>query len=475
MRWLLRPTLSLRARLTLWYVSTIAAALAMGAAFVLVVASRSLHSELDATLDTRVHAAMADMRDALLTLDPAPVLGARRTPLPAGSAVRNSAGRLILSEAGYPRCDTAGEANLRQQWRAGARYATVLDARGEAFRLRSSVLWRPGAEPLLVEVATSTRPLDRRLRTIAAGLAIAIVVVLIVAAVGSLGTVRRALAPLEAIIDRLQDIQQHGPEHRLDVAADTAEFERLIRKLNEMLAGIEGSVRSSRRFAADASHELQTPLAAMRSVVETCVLDAATPPPYVQMAEDVLAEIERCSAIVRDLRLLALADAGGLLASVETIDLAGLACECVEVARTLGEPYGVSVELDVRDRPVVRGSALHLRRVVLNLTTNATRYSQPDSVVRIRVDRAPDGARLTVADDGCGIAPADLPHIFEPFYRADPARARDTGGTGLGLAIAAQVAQAHGGRIDATSTLGVGSTFVLVLPAVGKSAAPAAA
>lgn len=470
MRWRRRPTFSLRTRLTLWYVATITAALVTGAGFVLVVASRSLHSELDAALDARVQAAAADMREALLALDPGLALGARRAPLPAGSAVRDATARLIVAEGDYPRPNTSSEADLRSQWRAGARHATVIDTKGQAFRVRGTVVTRPGAEPLLVEVATSTRPIERRLRNIAAGLATAIVVVLIVAAVGSLGTVKRALAPLEAIIDRVQDIQRHGPHQRLDVAADSAEFDGLIRKLNEMLAGIEGSVRSSRRFAADASHELQTPLAAMRTVVESCLMDPTTPSAHARMAEDVLAEIERCSAVVRDLRLLALADAGALLTSVETIDVADLTSDCGEIARTLAEPHGVGVELDVHDRPLVRGSAIHLRRVVLNLMTNATRYSATGSVVRIGVESAAHEARVTVADTGCGIAPEDFPHIFEPFYRADPARARDTGGTGLGLAIAEQVARAHGGRIDVTSMPGIGSTFVLVLPAVVESA-----
>ena len=466
---------SLRARLTFWYVTTMGAALLVGAGFILLIAARTLNAELDATLDVRAQDAVTDMREALLALHPDSALAARRTPLPAGSAVRDNAGRLLDNDDAFPVLHAAAETKLLRRWRTGTRLATITDTSGVKFRVRTAAFARPGAEPLIVQIATSKQPLEQRLRRIAGGLLGGIIAVLTLAAVGSLNTVRRALAPVDAIIDRVQEVQRTGAHRRLEIRAGSAELERLIRKLNEMLAGIEGSVRSSRRFAADASHELQTPLAVMRAAVESCLLDPATSESHARMAEDLLAEIDRCSAVIRDLRLLALADAGGLLTSAETVDLAALVSECLEVARTLAEPVHVGVELESRDRPRVRGSALHLRRVVLNLATNAIHYSKPDSVVHVRVERSADGARVVIADQGCGIAAADLPHIFEPFYRADPARARDTGGTGLGLAIADQVARAHGGHIEVSSAVGVGSTFVLVLPALTEAATPAAA
>jgi signal transduction histidine kinase len=113
---------------------------------------------------------------------------------------------------------------------------------------------------------------------------------------------------------------------------------------------------------------------------------------------------------------------------------------------------------------VIVGSALHLRRVILNLTDNAIRYSPLGSTVEVRVTMGEQQAHVSVRDHGCGIDAGDLPHIFEPFYRADPARARETGGTGLGLAIADQIARAHGGAISVSSQPGIGSTFTLNLP-----------
>jgi len=136
----------------------------------------------------------------------------------------------------------------------------------------------------------------------------------------------------------------------------------------------------------------------------------------------------------------------------------------LEIARALAEPRQIRVELVVDDRPAVSGSNLHLRRVLLNIATNAITYSPAESTIRIRVARDKDMAVIVVRDEGCGIGADDLPHIFEPFYRTDPARARQTGGTGLGLAIADQIARAHGGRIQVSSELDHGSVFTVTLP-----------
>jgi len=293
---------------------------------------------------------------------------------------------------------------------------------------------------------------------------IGIMVVLGVASYGSTFTARRALAPVDAIVRRVREIQAGRLEDRLDIDGGSDELDRLVATLNEMLDRIAVSVRSARRFAADASHELQTPMAAMRTALDMCLRGERPASEYRTMAADLMADIDRLSTIVRDLRLLAVADAGHLIATPEPVDLAGITAECCEIAKAISEEKRIQIETSLQDRPIVSGSALHLRRAILNLAENAIRYSPAASCVCIALGSHDGEAYVTVADRGCGIAPHDLPHIFEPFYRADPARARETGGTGLGLAIADQVVRAHGGRIEVVSAPGEGSTFTLWLP-----------
>jgi len=175
------------------------------------------------------------------------------------------------------------------------------------------------------------------------------------------------------------------------------------------------------------------------------------------------------STLIRDLRLLALAGARQLNTRPEPFDLGDLVQQCCEIARAVADSKQIRIEEDAAPDVTVCGSALHLRRVILNLTDNAILYSPPDSVVAVRMWCDDGVATITVSDRGCGIAAADLPKIFDAFFRADRARARDTGGSGLGLAIAEQIVRAHHGAITVESEPNEGSTFTVSLPAERQS------
>jgi signal transduction histidine kinase len=186
---------------------------------------------------------------------------------------------------------------------------------------------------------------------------------------------------------------------------------------------------------------------------------------YREIAGDLLTELDRLSTLIRDLRLLAVAGAGQLIAKQEEFDVGEVVQQCCEIARAIAEDKNITIEERVQPGLLVRGSALHLRRVVLNLTDNAIRYSPPDSTVAVDMRFDGEFAAVSVRDEGSGISKEDPPRIFEPFFRADRARARETGGSGLGLAIAEQVVRAHRGRIAVESELHKGTTFTLYVPA----------
>ncbi len=455
---------SVPARLTFWYLLTLGASLAGFAVFVYIVRARTLHRELDAELDEQAHQVVAELRPALLALDPGAELARDPRAVARPIVVRQVPGRVLYRSPVFPPLDWAGERWLSAVARTTPQFVSASSRTVGPVRIVTHLVDRPGAETLAVQLAAPTARVQRTLAQLALVMAVAIALVLAVASYGSTSTARRALAPVDEIVRRVRHIQAAQLNARLDVHAGSEELDRLVATLNEMLDRIEASVRAARRFAADASHELQTPVAAMRAAVELCLKGERQAGDYRDMAVDLLAEIERLSALIRDLRLLALAEAGHLLASPELVDLAAVAADCCEIARTIAEEKQIRIATDLAARPLVRGSALHLRRVVLNLTENAIRYSPPSSVVHVSVGAGDGLARVAVRDEGAGIDPADLPHIFEPFYRADPARARETGGTGLGLAIADQVVRAHGGKIEVASVPGHGSTFTVLLP-----------
>lgn len=458
----LRPR-SLRARLTFWYLLTLSGALGALAVFVFLNQARASRREMDRDLQVRLLAFVADRRAALLALDVPGVLADEvATEVPV--VVRQEAGPVIFRSAGFPALDFASAREAASAARDRTPLITVTDVSGAPLRVATAAVPRPGAESLVVQLAGSMAPVRHELARLGLAMLLFIAAVLVVASYGGGFIARRALAPVDEIVRRVQLIQAARISERLSVRTGSDEIDRLVTTLNELLERIEGSLHSARRFAADASHELQTPLAAMRGAVEMCLRADRTPAEYRALATDLLADTERLSTLIRDLRLLALADRGHMLEAAETVDLAGLVSECCEIASAMAEEKRIVVETFIRGRPLVLGSPLHLRRVVLNLLENAIRYSPAASRVIVTVAQPHGHAMVMVVDHGCGIEPRDLPHIFEPFYRADPARARDTGGSGLGLAIVEQIVRQHHGDIRVTSVPGRRSAFVVYLP-----------
>ena len=268
----------------------------------------------------------------------------------------------------------------------------------------------------------------------------------------------RALQPVEAIRREVEAVSGSSLHRRVPEPAGDDEIGRLARTMNAMLDRLEASSDRQRRFVADASHELRSPVAALRTELE--VAQFALDADGLRAAVDgALAEEARLEALLADLLLLASVDEAAA-PHEEDIDLAAL------VVGEAERPRRLPVEVDASEPVVVRGSAAQLRRVVANLLDNAARHGTS------KVEASVAQGRIVVEDDGPGIPPDERERVFERFHRLDEARSRDAGGTGLGLAIVRALVARHGGEVWAEAAKSGGARLVVDLSecAVGSGA-----
>jgi len=282
-----------------------------------------------------------------------------------------------------------------------------------------------------------------------------------------------SVQPLLGIMDELKAITDGRSLHRrLAVPLSSDEISRLVVTLNGMLARLEQSFSSLRRFTADASHELKTPLMVLRAGVERGLTHPQTPRDVLQSLDETLDQINQMTEMVDNLLTLARADEGRASLAVEQADLRDVVADVSETAGMLGEDARIRVATEIPSVPVLLPVDRHrIRELLLNLVTNAIKYTPAGGTVGLTLSDVDGVVTLVVSDTGVGIAPGDLPHIFDRFWRADPARSRtgERAGTGLGLAITKWIAEAHGGTITVQSRPGRGTIFTVHLPRNGRA------
>jgi len=293
--------------------------------------------------------------------------------------------------------------------------------------------------------------------------------------------VGNAFRPVDQLINEVEAITDGRSLHRrLPADSSNDELARLSLTVNAMLTRLESSFAALRRFTADASHELKTPLTVLRADVERAMHPATTRADRLVAMEEALQETARMSDLVNSLLTLARADEGRFDIHRTPVQLEPLVREVYETAVILGEDAGLTLSLSPLENAVVMGDRTRLRQLLLNLVTNAIKYTPRGGRVDVSVARRDDNeVVIAVRDTGIGIAATDLPHVFDRFWRADRVRSRasERGGFGLGLSISQWIVQAHGGTITVQSRLGRGTVFSVALPIASgrfESDAPAA-
>ncbi len=315
----------------------------------------------------------------------------------------------------------------------------------------------------VLEVAQPLREADRTLSLLLASLALTDVLALLAAVRGGAWLAQRALAPVGQIARAADQIVR--AEHlgqRVPTAPANDELGQLTATVNAMLARLETLFTSQRRFVADVSHELKTPLTALRGNLELLRRGAARDPAALdESLAAIEREVGRLARLTNDLLVLAQADGGAPLRR-ERVALDEVVLEVVRELHPLAPDVALAPVIE--ELVAVTGDRDRIKQALINLVANALQHTPADGRVRVELGLYDAWAELRVRDTGAGIPPAALPHIFDRFYRADLARSRHTGGAGLGLAIVHWVAEAHGGSVAAESAVGAGSVFTLRLP-----------
>ncbi len=314
-----------------------------------------------------------------------------------------------------------------------------------------------------VEVGAPLDPVESMLNHLALQLALGLPIAVIIAIGGGYLLVGRALAPVDQIAQKAEQITQHNLGERLPVARTADELERLSLSLNHMIGRLENAFLNSKRFVADASHELRTPLTVVRAELESMASNRGLPPEFREIIGSVLEEVERLARIVEQLFALSRLDAGESRAEWVQFDLADLATTTAEQMSLLAEDRGITVSCDAAQPVLVDGDRSRLKQVVVNLLDNAIKYTPEKGRIQLRVAAIDGHATLEVSDSGIGIPAVALPHVFERFFRVDKARTRDPEGAGLGLSIVKSICTTHGATVEVESN-GVGSRFLVRLP-----------
>jgi two-component system OmpR family sensor kinase len=283
---------------------------------------------------------------------------------------------------------------------------------------------------------------------------------------------RKALHPIDEIVSRARRIGEASLTERLPHPGTRDEIGRLVETLNDMLGRLDRSFDVQRQFTGDAAHELRSPLARLRAELEVTLRRPRRTEEYVEALRSCLDEVERLQRLVADLLELARIDTRQEPESPETVLVADIIEGAVLAVRSEAERRGVAVDVAASGTLLVRAAPAAAKVALANLLHNAVKFSPSGGLVKTLVSASRHEVVVTVSDTGPGVAPDELPRLFQRFYRGHASRATDEDGVGLGLAIARALIERQGGRITVTPSTDKGATFALHLPRVGSGRHP---
>ncbi len=287
---------------------------------------------------------------------------------------------------------------------------------------------------------------------------------LFVAAVVGFFLAGKALKPIREISQTTRHITVNNLDERITVPVTRDDIGQLAATINGMLDRLSLSFQKITQFTADASHELRTPLTIMQGELEIALRGERSVDEYLETLGSCLEEVERMATIVNDLLLLSKSDMGQEVLNFEPVDMQLMVNNLLSHFQILADEHQINLGSDVDEVETIYGDQLRLRQMLVNLLSNAIRYTPAGGRIRVSLKNVENGIEVAVADTGIGIPEDAIPRIFDRFYRADKARSRQYGGSGLGLSIVKWIVEAHNGSISVDSIVGEGSVFRVFLP-----------
>jgi heavy metal sensor kinase len=335
--------------------------------------------------------------------------------------------------------------------------------RRERFRIISTPVYKNGKLTEIIQLGTHLYFVRQNLSHFKNNILIALPIILVLGTLGGWILARRSLSPISYIAAKAQSITSHNLGERLTPRGTDDEMDDLIRTINEMISRLESSFKRMAEFTADASHELKTPICAMRGEAEVLLLKERKAVEYQEGLANFIEQFDHLNQVINDLILLSKADTTEMALKMAPLRLDLLMKDLSNFFQILAEQKNISLETGSLEEVTVLGDKVRLQQLFTNLIDNAIKYTSRGAI-HITVEKKEGTVAVKVADTGMGIPEEEREKIFKRFYRMDKSRSKETGGVGLGLSIAEWIAHAHRGRIEVDSRINQGSTFTVYLP-----------
>lgn len=451
---------SIRLRITLWYVAFFSLLFVLFSFFLYSVLSKSLQNRIDEAMVSEVNTAASVFEDEMVESKGDPVASAHEVTLD-----MRLHGSLVAILSGTQLLDRSAPILPRELAAIAAQAGSVTPATilGRPARAAVHRLTLSGRNYAIV-TAQSLDAVAADLSVLRRVLFFGMPFLVALAGIGGYILATRSLAPLGWMAEQSRKITGHNLDTRLEIGDAAEELSVLASSFNELLSRLDQTFDSMRRFVADASHELRTPISVIRGEADVALSHERGSAEYRESLAIILDESRRLSRLVDDLLNLARADAGHVKLQVQEFYFNDLLAECCRSVQALAAARNIKLDCRSTEDVPYHGDEELLRRLVINLLDNAIRYTPMGGLVAASLDSNGAGLRIQVSDTGAGIPPEAAPHVFERFYRGDKARSRQEGGFGLGLAIVKWIAESHKGEVELASRPGEGSTFTVTLP-----------